>query len=89
MDPRGRSCPLAYQYQPEVLAQPAQLEADTLYEEFLAIHRTLTAGAIEHHPYWDVVTVIDLVGIIDPDDPLPSSDLAALEAYVATALAHL
>jgi hypothetical protein len=31
MDPRGRSCPLAYRYQPEVLAQPAQLEADTLY----------------------------------------------------------
>lgn len=31
MDPRGRSCPLAYQYQPEALAQPAQLEADTLY----------------------------------------------------------
>jgi hypothetical protein len=31
MDPRGRSCPLAYQYQPEVLAQPTQLEADTLY----------------------------------------------------------
>jgi hypothetical protein len=28
---RGRSCPLAYQYQPEALAQPAQLEADTLY----------------------------------------------------------
>jgi hypothetical protein len=31
MDPRGRSCPLAYQYQAEALAQPAQLEADTLY----------------------------------------------------------
>jgi hypothetical protein len=31
MDPRGRSCPLVYQYQPEELAQPAQLEADTLY----------------------------------------------------------
>jgi hypothetical protein len=29
--PRGRSCPLAYRYQPEALAQPAQLEADTLY----------------------------------------------------------
>jgi len=28
---RGRSCPLAYQYQPEALAQPAQLSADTLY----------------------------------------------------------
>jgi hypothetical protein len=31
MDPRGRSCPLAYRYQPEAFAQPAQLEADTLY----------------------------------------------------------
>jgi hypothetical protein len=27
----GRSCPLAYQYQPEALTQQAQLEADTLY----------------------------------------------------------
>jgi hypothetical protein len=24
MDPRGRSCPLAYQYQPEALAQPTR-----------------------------------------------------------------
>jgi hypothetical protein len=31
MDPRGRSCPLAYRYRPDALAQPAQLEADTLY----------------------------------------------------------
>ena len=31
MDARGRSCPLSYRYQPEVLAQPAQLEADILY----------------------------------------------------------
>jgi hypothetical protein len=31
VDPRGRSCPLAYRYQPEALAGPAQLEADTLY----------------------------------------------------------
>jgi hypothetical protein len=31
MDARGRSCPLAYRYQPEALAQPARLEADTLY----------------------------------------------------------
>jgi hypothetical protein len=31
MDPRGRSCPLAYRHQPEALAQPAQLEVDTLY----------------------------------------------------------
>jgi hypothetical protein len=28
---RGRSCPLAYRYQPEALAEPAQLEAEMLY----------------------------------------------------------
>jgi hypothetical protein len=31
MDPRGRWCPLTYWYQPEALAQPSQLLADTLY----------------------------------------------------------
>jgi hypothetical protein len=31
LDHRGRSCPLAYRYQPEALAEPAQLTADTLY----------------------------------------------------------
>ena len=31
MDARGRSCPLAYRYQPEGLAEPARLSADTLY----------------------------------------------------------
>jgi hypothetical protein len=28
---RGRSCPIGYRYRPEALAQPARLEADTLY----------------------------------------------------------
>jgi hypothetical protein len=31
MDRPGRSCPLAYRYQPEALAQPPRLEADTIY----------------------------------------------------------
>jgi hypothetical protein len=31
MRPRGRDCPLAYRYQPEALAEPAQLSAATLY----------------------------------------------------------
>ena len=31
MEIPGRSCPLAYRYQPEALAQPARLKADTLY----------------------------------------------------------
>jgi aminoglycoside phosphotransferase (APT) family kinase protein len=57
-------------------------------EEFLSIHQALTAGAVRHHPYWDVVTVVDLVGVVDPADPLPGGDLAALEAYVAVALAR-
>jgi aminoglycoside phosphotransferase (APT) family kinase protein len=57
-------------------------------DRFLAIHQTLGAGAVAHHPYWDVVTVVDLVATIDPADPLPSGDLAALEAYVATVLAR-
>ena len=58
-------------------------------EEFLTVHQTLTAGAVEHHPYWDVLTVIDLVATVDPADPIPKGDLARLEAYVAAALAHL
>jgi hypothetical protein len=31
MDTLGRSCPAAYRYRPEALAQPAQLSADTLF----------------------------------------------------------
>jgi aminoglycoside phosphotransferase (APT) family kinase protein len=58
-------------------------------EDFLTSYQRLTAGAIPHHPYWDVVTVIDLVGDIDPADPLPPADLANLETYVAAALARL
>jgi len=58
-------------------------------EEFLTVHQTLTAGAVEHHPYWDILTVVDLVATIDPADPIPDGDLARFETYVATALAHL
>jgi hypothetical protein len=31
VDRPGRACPLGYRYRPEALAQPARLEADTLY----------------------------------------------------------
>jgi hypothetical protein len=31
VEARGRSCPAAYRYRPEALAQPARLEADALY----------------------------------------------------------
>jgi aminoglycoside phosphotransferase (APT) family kinase protein len=55
-------------------------------DEFLAIHQALTGA--EHHPYWDALTVVDLVAVIDPADPLPAADLAGLEAYLAAALAR-
>ena len=42
-----------------------------------------------HRDYHHAVTVIDLIGDIDPDDPLPSGDLAALKTYVEAALTHL
>ena len=58
-------------------------------EDFLAIYRTLTTGQSSIIPTGDVVTVIDLVGNIDPPTPLPSGDLAALETHVAAVLAHL
>jgi aminoglycoside phosphotransferase (APT) family kinase protein len=58
-------------------------------DEFLAIHQTLTAAAIEHHPYWDILTVVDLIGDLDPADPLPAGDLADFETYLASALARL
>jgi aminoglycoside phosphotransferase (APT) family kinase protein len=58
-------------------------------DEFLTFHQALTTDAIEHHPYWDILTVIDLVGDLDPADPIPRSDLERLEAYVAAALARL
>jgi aminoglycoside phosphotransferase (APT) family kinase protein len=58
-------------------------------DEFLAAHQALTAGAVEHHPYWDLVTVVDLLGDLDPADPLPAEDLARFEAYVASVLARL
>ena len=58
-------------------------------DEFLERYRTLVAHAVDDHAYWDLVTVLDLVGDLDPSDPPPKEDLSRLEEHVARALASL
>lgn len=55
-------------------------------DQFLAIHRSL-AGALDDQPYWDVVTVLDVMGELDPAD-WPRFDLDRLERYLDGVLAH-
>jgi aminoglycoside phosphotransferase (APT) family kinase protein len=43
----------------------------------------------ESQAYWDVRTAVDLVGDVDPNDPLAANELSALEAHVARALRAL
>jgi aminoglycoside phosphotransferase (APT) family kinase protein len=52
-------------------------------DEFLARYRDVTGDEIQHLPYWDVVTAVDVLPGIDAD---PGS---ALEDFVAAALARL
>jgi hypothetical protein len=68
------------------LALPYGIQAA---EEFLALYGTLTAGAVQHHPYWDAVTVSDLVGGIDLPTLCPAAILRSRKPYVAAALMQL
>jgi len=53
-------------------------------DEFLAAHRALTG--FEHHPWWDLAAVVDVL----PDwEPAPGPEVDRLEALVATALGRL
>jgi aminoglycoside phosphotransferase (APT) family kinase protein len=54
-------------------------------DTFLTVHRSLSPDASDDQPYWDVVTVLDLVAGLDPED-WPAFDLERLERYVASAL---
>lgn len=53
-------------------------------DEFLRVHRSL-AGAFADQRYWDLVTVLDVLGDLDPAD-WPRFDLERLEHYVASVL---
>ncbi len=53
-------------------------------DEFLAAHRALTG--FEHHPWWDLAAMVDVL----PDwDPAPGTEVDRLDAFVAAALDRL
>jgi aminoglycoside phosphotransferase (APT) family kinase protein len=58
-------------------------------DQALAAHRAVTGGAADHHAYWDIVDVLDLVADLDPADPPPRDHLDRLEAYVSSVLKTL
>jgi hypothetical protein len=55
-------------------------------DEFLRRHRSLAFEAFADQSYWELVTVLDLVPEIDPDD-WSGFDRARLERYVESVLA--
>ena len=59
-------------------------------DEFLACYRVITGRALEHQPYWDLVSLLDLLLDGDPDDPgdIGPDDQRMFEAYAETALAR-
>jgi len=56
-------------------------------EEFLRLLRSLRSKDSDDQPYWDLVTVLDLVFDLEADD-WPGFDLQRLERYVASVLAE-
>jgi aminoglycoside phosphotransferase (APT) family kinase protein len=57
-------------------------------DEFLRRHRSLTSEALADQHYWDLVTVLDVIPEIDPDD-WSGFDLARLERYVDSVLTRM
>jgi aminoglycoside phosphotransferase (APT) family kinase protein len=55
-------------------------------DRFLDAYRTSSGRALANQPYWDVMTLLDLVLAGDPADPFAADDLAPLEAYAAVVL---
>jgi aminoglycoside phosphotransferase (APT) family kinase protein len=56
-------------------------------DRFLAAHRAITG--LDHHPYWDVASVVDVVPELDSPGPPPAPWLAGMEDLLAAALARL
>jgi aminoglycoside phosphotransferase (APT) family kinase protein len=59
-------------------------------DRFLACYRATTGRALEHQPYWDLVSLLDLLLDGDPDDPgdLGPDDQRCFEAYAEAALSR-
>jgi aminoglycoside phosphotransferase (APT) family kinase protein len=61
-----------------------------LADQFLACYRAITGRALEYQPYWDLVSLLDLLLDGDPDDPgdLGPDDRRNFEAYAEAALSR-
>lgn len=68
---------LAAEYGPEVATR------------FLERYGVQASTAFDHDPYWDVVTLIDLVADVDPPSPPSRPEIARLERYLIGVLADL
>ncbi len=55
-------------------------------ERFLEYYRDLSSETENDQRYWDLVTVLDVLCELDPDDLPPGWALARFEHYVATVL---
>jgi aminoglycoside phosphotransferase (APT) family kinase protein len=55
-------------------------------DRFLDVYRRQTTGVFHHDPYWDVVTLVDLLADVNPNSPLPKADVLRLERYLAAIL---
>ncbi len=58
-------------------------------ERFLACYRDLSSDTELDQHYWDLVTLLDVLWELDPDDLPPNWDLARFEQYLVTVLESL
>jgi aminoglycoside phosphotransferase (APT) family kinase protein len=59
-------------------------------DQFLACYRAATGRTLDNQPYWDLVSLLDLVLSGDPDDPgdIGPDDQRRFETYAETALSR-
>jgi aminoglycoside phosphotransferase (APT) family kinase protein len=58
-------------------------------ERFLGLWEAANGTRDAHHPYWDVLTAVDLVAAMDPDPPLRDEGYSRLVQHVTAALSRL
>lgn len=58
-------------------------------ERFLECYRDLSSDTVLDQHYWDLVTLLDVLWELNPDDLPPKWDLARLEQYLVTVLESL
>lgn len=65
----------------------AMLHEVDVADEFLAIYRSVVGTASDHHPYWDLVSALDLRHDMTGDEP--TMDRMRLDAFVLAAVDRL